>query len=216
ISKTPTMYDMRYMSLGYKIVFMKESDDPEQLKEIEKKEKNRKNKHSIPFNYSSLNASYATREIPLSKDYTPSYTKAEMNQEVPILEKVYKDNKTFYEKRIATLEAELEDERRMSLRENDLFLSRINELETALKSKNTPKASQSTFGTCDNSRHHHHGWNVDAIEFRPSCTNSQNSKSIVLRSPICTTVSYMNDLTHTARRSTVQISEIVSDDCSNM
>ncbi|KAJ9545259.1 hypothetical protein OSB04_024966 [Centaurea solstitialis] len=139
ISKTPTLYDLRYMSLGYKIIFMKESDDPEQLKEIEKKEKDRKNKHSIPFNYSSLNASYAMREIPLSKDYTPSYTEAEMNQEVPILERIYKDNKTFYEKRITKLEAELEDERRMSLREKDLFLSKINELEKALKSKSTPK-----------------------------------------------------------------------------
>src|SRR5581483_2801684 len=98
ISKTPTMYDMRYMSLGYKIVFMKESDDPEQLKEIEKKEKDRKNKHSIPFNYTSLNASYATRQIALSRDFMPSYTEAEMKQEVPILEKVNKDNKTFYEK----------------------------------------------------------------------------------------------------------------------
>ncbi|KAJ9535164.1 hypothetical protein OSB04_un001757 [Centaurea solstitialis] len=124
ISKTPNLYDLRYMSLGYKIIFMKESDDPEQLKEIEKQEKARKNKQSFPFNYSSLNASYATREIPLSKDYTPSYTEAEMNQEVPILEKVYKDNKTFYEKRIAKLEAELKDERRMSLREKDLFLSK--------------------------------------------------------------------------------------------
>ncbi|KAJ9557628.1 hypothetical protein OSB04_012242 [Centaurea solstitialis] len=141
ISKTPTLYDLGYMSLGYKIIFMKESDDPEQLKEIEKKEKARKNKQSFPFNYSSLNASYATREIPLSKDYTPSYTKAEMNQEVPILEKVYKDNQTFYEKRIAKLEAELEDERRMSLREKDLFLSKINELEEALKSKSTDRRS---------------------------------------------------------------------------
>ncbi|KAJ9551856.1 hypothetical protein OSB04_015901 [Centaurea solstitialis] len=215
ISKTPTMYDYRFMNRGYKIIFMKESDDPEQMKEIEKKEKDRKNKHSIPFNYNSLNASYATREIPLSKDYTPSYTEAEMNQEVPILEKIYKDNNTFYEKRIAKLEEELEDERRMSLRE-DLFLSKINELETALKSKSPPKEKQSTSGTRDNSRHHHHAWNVDAIEFRPSCTNSQNTNSIVLRSPICTTVSYMNNLTHTTRKSTVQISEIVSDDCSNM
>ncbi|KAJ9553548.1 hypothetical protein OSB04_017593 [Centaurea solstitialis] len=215
ISKTPTLYDLRYMSLGYKIIFMKESDDPEQLKEIEKKEKARKNKHSIPFNYSSLNASYATREIPLSKDYTPSYTEAEMNQEVPILEKVYNDNKTFFEKRIATLEAELEDERRMSLREKDLFLSRINELETALKSKSTPKASQSTFGTCDNSHHHHHTLNVDAPDFRPSNTYTQNSQSIVLRSPICTTISYMGYLSTTTPKSTVQISEIVSDDCTN-
>ncbi|KAJ9547523.1 LOW QUALITY PROTEIN: hypothetical protein OSB04_020066 [Centaurea solstitialis] len=201
ISKTPTMYDLRYMSLGYKIVFMKESDDPEQLKEIEKKEKDRKNKHSIPFNYTSLNASYATREIPLSKDYTPSYTEAEMNQEVPILEKVYKDNKTFYEKRIAKLEAELEDERRMSLREKDLFLSKINELEEALKSKSTPKENQSAFGTRDNSRHHHHTWNVNALDFRPSSTFSQNSKSTVLRSSICSTISYMEDLTDTAPKS---------------
>ncbi|KAJ9562411.1 hypothetical protein OSB04_007571 [Centaurea solstitialis] len=216
ISKTPTMYDYRFMNRGYKIIFMKESDDPEQMKEIEKKEKYRKNKHSISFNYNSLNASYATREIFLSKDYTPSYTEAEMNQEVPILERIYKDNKTFYEKRIAKLEEELEDERRMSLREKDLFLSKINELETALKSKSPPKEKQSTSGTCDNSRHQHHAWNVDAIEFRPSSTNSQNSNSIVLRSPICTTVSYIGDLTYTTRRSMVQISEIVSDDCSNM
>ncbi|KAJ9567970.1 hypothetical protein OSB04_003936 [Centaurea solstitialis] len=178
ISKTPTLYDLRYMSLGYKIIFMKESDDPEQLKEIEKKEKARKTKQSFPFNYSSLNASYATREIPLSKDYTPSYTEDEMNQGVPILEKVYKDNQTFYEKRIAKLEAELEDERRMSLREKDLFLSKINELEKALKSKSTPTASQSTFGTRDNSRHHHHRWNVNALDFRPSSTSSTNSKSM--------------------------------------
>ncbi|KAJ9562408.1 hypothetical protein OSB04_007568 [Centaurea solstitialis] len=215
ISKTPTLYDLRYMSLGYKIIFMKESDDPEQLKEIEKKEKARKNKQSFPFNYSSLNASYATREIPLSKDYTPSYTKDEMNQEVPILEKVYKDNQTFYEKRIAKLEAELEDERRMSLREKDLFLSKINELEEALESKSTPKANQSTFGTRDNSRHHHHTWNVNALDFRPSSTSSTNSKSKVLRSPICTTISYMEDLTYMTPKSTVQISEIVSDDCTN-
>ncbi|KAJ9545582.1 hypothetical protein OSB04_025289 [Centaurea solstitialis] len=180
ISKTPTLYDLRYMSLGYKIIFMKESDDPEQLKEIEKKEKARKTKQSFPFNYSSLNASYATCEIPLSKDYTPSYTEDEMNQEVPILEKVYKDNQTFYEKRIAKLEAELEDERRMSLREKDLFLSKINELEKALKSKSTPTASQSTFGTRDNSRHHHQRWNVNALDFRPSSTSSTNSKSMVL------------------------------------
>ncbi|KAJ9555500.1 hypothetical protein OSB04_010114 [Centaurea solstitialis] len=215
ISKTPTLYDLRYMSLGYKIIFMKESNDPEQLKEIEKKEKARKNKQSFPFNYSSLNASYATREIPLSKDYTPIYTEDEMNQEVPILEKFYKDNQTFYEKRIAKLEAELEDERRMSLREKDLFLSKINELEEALKSKSTPKASQSTFGTRDNSRHHHHTWNVNALDFRPSNTFSQNSKSIVLRSPIYSTISYMEDLTYMAPKSTVQISEIVSDDCTN-
>ncbi|KAJ9538685.1 hypothetical protein OSB04_031418 [Centaurea solstitialis] len=215
ISKTPTLYDLRYMSLGYKIIFMKESGDPEQLKEIEKKEKARKNKQSFPFNYSSLNASYATREIPLTKDYTPSYTEDEMNQEVPILEKVYKDNQTFYEKMIAKLEVELEDERRMSLMEKDLFLSKINELEEALKSKSTPKASQSTFGTRDNSRHHHHTWNVNALDFRPSNTFSQNSKSIVLRSPICTTISYMENLTHMAPKSTVQISEIVSDDCTN-
>ncbi|KAJ9541350.1 hypothetical protein OSB04_027856 [Centaurea solstitialis] len=215
ISKTPTLYDLRYMSLGYKIIFMKESDDPEQLKEIEKKEKARKNKQSFPFNYSSLNASYATREIPLSKDYTPSYTEAEMNQEVPILEKVYKDNQTFYEKRIAKLEAELEDERRMSLREKDLFLSKINELEEALKSKSTPKASQSTFGTRDNSHHHNHTWNVNALDFRPSSTSFTNSKSMVLRSPICTTISYMEDLPYMALKSTVQISEIVSDDCTN-
>ncbi|KAJ9548100.1 hypothetical protein OSB04_020643 [Centaurea solstitialis] len=180
ISKTPTLYDLRYMSLGYKIIFMKESDDPEQLKELEKKEKARKTKQSFPFNYSSLNASYATREIPLSKDYTPSYTEDEMNQGVPILEKVYKDNQTFYEKRIAKLEAELEDERCMSLRENDLFLSKINELEKALKSKSTPTASQSTFGTRDNSRHHYHRWNVNALDFRPSSTSSTNSKSMVL------------------------------------
>ncbi|KAJ9551406.1 hypothetical protein OSB04_015451 [Centaurea solstitialis] len=160
---------------------MKESDDPEQLKEIEKKEKARKTKQSFPFNYSSLNASYATREIPLSKDYTPSYTEDEMNQEVPILEKVYKDNQTFYEKRIAKLEAELEDERRMSLREKDLFLSKINELEKALKSKSTPTASQSTVGTRDNSRHHHHRWNVNALDFRPSSTSSTNSKSMYQR-----------------------------------
>ena len=191
------------MSLGYKIVFMKESNDPEQLKEIEKKEKARKNKQSFPFNYTSLNASYATREIPLSKDYTPSYTEAEMNQEVPILERIYKDNNTFYEKRIAKLEEELEDERRMSLREKDLFLSKINELETALKSKSTPKASQSTFGTCDNPRHHHHTLNVDAPDFRPSSTYTQNSQSIVLRSPTCTTISYMDDLSIMAPKSTV-------------
>ncbi|KAJ9566813.1 hypothetical protein OSB04_002779 [Centaurea solstitialis] len=215
ISKTPTLYDLRYMSLGYKIIFMKESDDPEQLKEIEKKEKARKTKQSFPFNYSSLNASYATREIPLSKDYTPSYTEDEMNQGVPILEKVYKDNQTFYEKRIAKLEAELEDERRMSLREKDLFLSKINELEKALKSKSTPTASQSTFGTRDNSRHHHHRWNVNALDFRPSSTSSTNSKSMVLRSPICTTISYMEDLAYMAPKSTVQISEIVSDDSTN-
>ncbi|KAJ9554618.1 hypothetical protein OSB04_018663 [Centaurea solstitialis] len=215
ISKTPTLYDLRYMSLGYKIIFMKESDDPEQLKEIEKKEKARKTKQSFPFNYSSLNASYATREIPLSKDYTPSYTEDEMNQEVPILEKVYKDNQTFYERRIAKLEAELEDERRMGLREKDLFLSKINELEKALKSKSTPTASQSTFGTRDNSRHHHHRWNVNALDFRPSSTSSTNSKSMVLRSPICTTISYMEDLTYKAPKSTVQISEIVSDDSTN-
>ncbi|KAJ9567157.1 LOW QUALITY PROTEIN: hypothetical protein OSB04_003123 [Centaurea solstitialis] len=215
ISKTPTMYDLRYMSLGYKIIFMKESDDPEQLKEIEKKEKARKTKQSFPFNYSSLNASYATREIPLSKDYTPSYTEDEMNQEVPILEKVYKDNQTFYEKRIAKLEAELEDERRMSLREKDLFLSKINELEKALNSKSTPTASQSTFGTRDNSRHHHHRWNVNALDFRPLSTSSTNFKSMVLRSPICTTISYMEDLAYMAPKSTVQISEIVSDDSTN-
>ncbi|KAJ9565352.1 hypothetical protein OSB04_001318 [Centaurea solstitialis] len=215
ISKTPTLYDLRYMSLGYKIIFMKESDDPEQLKEIEKKEKARKTKQSFPFNYSSLNASYATREIPLSKDYTPSYTEDEMNQEVPILEKVYKDNQTFYEKRIAKLEAELEDERRMSLREKDLFLSKINELEKALKSKSTPTASQSTFGTRDNPRHHHHRWNVNALDFRPSSTSSTNSKSMVLRSPICTTISYMEDLAYMAPKSTVQFSEIVSDDSTN-
>ncbi|KAJ9562108.1 hypothetical protein OSB04_007268 [Centaurea solstitialis] len=215
ISKTPTLYDLRYMSLGYKIIFMKESDDPEQLKEIEKKEKARKNKQSFPFNYSSLNASYATREIPMSKDYTPSYTEAEMNQEILILAKVYKDNQTFYEKRIAKLEAELEDERRLSLREKDLFLSKINELEEALKSKSTPKASQSTFGTRDNSRHHNHTWNVNALDFRPSSTSSTNSQSMVLRSPICTTISYMEDLTYKAPKSTVQISEIVSDDCTN-
>ncbi|KAJ9547452.1 hypothetical protein OSB04_019995 [Centaurea solstitialis] len=147
------------------------------------------------------------------KDMEDKFLK--MNQEVPILERVYKDKKTFYEKRITKVEAELEDERRMSLRENDLFLSKINELEEALKSKNTPKASKSTFGTRDNSSHHHHTWNVNALDFRPSSTFSQNSNSVVLRSPICTTISYMDDLTHTTPKSTVQISEIVSDDCTN-
>ncbi|KAJ9547551.1 hypothetical protein OSB04_020094 [Centaurea solstitialis] len=85
---------------------------------------------------------------------------------------------TLYDLRIAKLEAELEDERRMSLREKDLFLSKINELEKALKSKSTPTASQSTFGTRDNSRHHHHRWNVNALDFRPSSTSSTNSKSM--------------------------------------
>ncbi|KAJ9538357.1 hypothetical protein OSB04_031090 [Centaurea solstitialis] len=195
ISKTPTLYDLRYMSLGYKIIFMKESDDPEQLKEIEKKEKPEKTNNQF---LSTIHLS-----MPV------------MQCEVPILEKVYKDNQTFYEKRIAKLEVELEDERRMSLREKDLFLSKINELEEALKSKSIPKASQSTFGTRDNSRHHNHTWNVNALDFRPSNTFTQNSKSIVLRSPICTTVSYMEDLTHMAPKSTVQISEIVSDECTN-
>ncbi|KAJ9545769.1 hypothetical protein OSB04_025476 [Centaurea solstitialis] len=103
----------------------------------------------------------------------------------------------------------------MSLREKDLFLSKINELEKDLKSKSTPTTSQSTFGTRDNSRHHHHRWNVNALDFRPSSTSSTNSKSVVLRSPICTTISYMGDLTYMAPKSTVQISEIVSDDCTN-
>ncbi|KAJ9553429.1 hypothetical protein OSB04_017474 [Centaurea solstitialis] len=97
----------------------------------------------------------------------------------------------------------------------DLFLSKINELEEALKSKSTPKASQSTFGNRDNSRHHNHTWNVNALDFRPSSTFTQNSKSMVLRSPICTTISYMEDLAYMAPKSTVQISEIVSDDCTN-
>ncbi|KAJ9542158.1 hypothetical protein OSB04_028664 [Centaurea solstitialis] len=122
---------------------------------------------------------------------------------------------TLYDLRIAKLEAELEDERRMSLREKDLFLSKINELEEALKSKSTPKASQSTFGTRDNSRHHNHTWNVNALDFKPSSTYTPNSQSMVLRSPICTTISYVEDLTYMAPKSTVQISKIVSDDCTN-
>ncbi|KAJ9542826.1 hypothetical protein OSB04_029332 [Centaurea solstitialis] len=69
----------------------------------------------------------------------------------------------------------------MSLREKDLFVSKINELEEALKSKSTPKASQSTFRTRDNSRHHNHTWNVNALDFRPSSTYTQNLKSMVLR-----------------------------------
>ncbi|KAJ9544634.1 hypothetical protein OSB04_024341 [Centaurea solstitialis] len=103
----------------------------------------------------------------------------------------------------------------MSLREKDLFLSKINELEKALKSKSTPTASQSTFGTRDNSRHHHHRWNMNALDFRPSSTSSTNSKSMVLNSPICTTISYMEDLAYMAPKSTVQVSEIVSDDSTN-
>ncbi|KAJ9544841.1 hypothetical protein OSB04_024548 [Centaurea solstitialis] len=38
---------------------------------------------------------------------------------------------------------------------------------------------------------------------------------MVLRSPICTTISYMEDLAYMAPKSTVQISEIVSDDSTN-
>ena len=33
ISKTPTMYDFRYMRLGLKMTFIKNSDDPEKVAE---------------------------------------------------------------------------------------------------------------------------------------------------------------------------------------
>ena len=45
----------------------------------------------------------------------------------------------FTKKRIEKLEEELEDERRISLTEKDLFLSKINELENALKSRVQPQ-----------------------------------------------------------------------------
>ena len=53
------------------MTFMKNSDDPE--KEAEKGSF-RKQKASIPFTYTNLNDSYATRIIPLSNHYFGSYT----------------------------------------------------------------------------------------------------------------------------------------------
>ena len=139
ISKSPTMYDFRYMGLGLKMTFMKNGDDPEKVAE---KNSFRKQKASIRFDYDSLNSSYATRVIPLSTNYFVSYTKKESTSENSnqdtVISKVINDNRTFYEKRIEKLEEELEDERRMSLTEKDLFLSKINELGNALKSRVQP------------------------------------------------------------------------------
>ena len=130
ISKTPTMYDFRYMRLGLKMTFMKNSDDPEK---VAKKNSFRKQKVSTPYSYGKLNSSYAARVIPLSNDYIGSNTKKEYLSEDPtqdpVISKVTSDNITFYAKRIEKLEEELEDERHMSLQEKDLFLSKINELE---------------------------------------------------------------------------------------
>ena len=118
---------------------MKNCDDPENVAE---KNSFRKQKASIHFDYGSLNSSYATRVIPLSNDYFVSYTQKELNPENPnqetVISKVTIDNRTFYEKRIEKLEEDLEDERRMNLTEKDLFLSKINELENALKSRVQP------------------------------------------------------------------------------
>ena len=105
ISKSPTMYDFRYMSLGLKMTFMKNCDDPEKVAE---KNSFRKQKVSIPFEYRKLNSSYATRVIPLSDDYIGNYTQKEYFSNNPIkdhvISKVTIDNRTFYEKRIEKLE----------------------------------------------------------------------------------------------------------------
>jgi len=110
---------------------------------VARKNSFRKQKVSIPFDYGMLNSSYATRVIPLSTDYIGSYSQKESlsnnpNQD-PGISKVIIDNRTFYEKRIEKLEEELEDERRTSLTEKDIFLSKINELEYALKSRVQPQ-----------------------------------------------------------------------------
>ena len=105
------------------------------LKRWLRKNSFRKQKASIHFDYGSLNSSYATRVIPLSTDYFVSYTQNESPSDNPnqdtVTSKVINDNRTFYQKWIEKLEEELEDERRMSLTEKDLFLSKINELENA-------------------------------------------------------------------------------------
>ena len=129
ISKSATMYDFRYMSLSLKMVFMKNTDDPEKVAE---KNSFRKQKASIHFDYGSLNSSYATSVIPISTDYIGSYSQKESlsnnpNQD-PVISKVIIDNRTFYEKRIEKLEEELEDERCMSLTEKDLFLRKSTNL----------------------------------------------------------------------------------------
>ena len=98
ISKSPTMYDLRYMGLGLKMTFMKNCDDPEKVAE---KNCFRKERFSIPFDYGSLNSSYATRVIPLSTDYFVSYTQKESPSDNPnqdtVTSKVINDNRTFYE-----------------------------------------------------------------------------------------------------------------------
>ena len=97
VSKSPTMYDFRYMGLGLKMIFMKNCDDPEKVTE---KNSFRKEKVSIPFDYGMLNSSYATRVIPLSTDYIGSYSQKESLSNNPtqdsVISKVTIDNRTFY------------------------------------------------------------------------------------------------------------------------
>ncbi|KAJ9552241.1 LOW QUALITY PROTEIN: hypothetical protein OSB04_016286 [Centaurea solstitialis] len=56
----------------------------------------------------------------------------------------------------------------LAYRSSFLKLQNFESEREALKSKSTPQASKSTFGTRDNSRHHHHTWNVNALDFRPA------------------------------------------------
>ena len=117
------MYDLKYMRLGLKMTFVKNSDDPEKVAE---KDNFRKQKASIPFTYTKLNDNYDTRIIPLSNDYIGSYSQKEYFPDNPthdsVISKLNTDNISFYAKRIEKLKKDLEDERRMSLHENDLFL----------------------------------------------------------------------------------------------
>ena len=80
VSKSPTMYDFRYMGLGLKMAFMKNCDD---LEKVAEKNSFKKQEVSIPFEYGKLNFSYATRVIPLSDDYLGSYTQKESFSDNP-------------------------------------------------------------------------------------------------------------------------------------
>ena len=71
ISQAPTMYDFRYMHFGYKMSFIKGSDEVEA-----KEDSNRKKttKMQVLFDYNDLDKSYAIRELTLSDDYLHRYS----------------------------------------------------------------------------------------------------------------------------------------------
>ena len=122
ISKAPTLYDMRYMDMGYeyKMWFLKASDEDESedLKRL------RTDKMQIPFNYKHLNESYDSREITLSDDYFHSYSEKELNQEPSSSNnQIYIPN-LILEKKISELETDLKNKNRAFDDELNQFLEK--------------------------------------------------------------------------------------------